>query len=69
MTTYVVTRNDETLDSIVYHFYNGEFGFLEQVLAANVFLYQQDIFLTQGLTINLPDLPALQTQQRISLWS
>lgn len=69
MVTYTVQRTDETLDSIVYNFYKGEFGYLEQVLAANIFLYQEDVFLTKGLTIYLPYLPVSQAKDRITLWS
>lgn len=69
MANYKVKRNDETLDSIVYNFYNGEFGYLEQVLATNVFLAEENTFLTKGITIYLPDLPSTKTKARISLWS
>lgn len=62
MAFYEVQRDDETLDAIVYKFYNGEFGYLEQVLAANVFL-------SKGLTIYLPDLSVSQAQSRITLWN
>ena len=63
---YVVKRANETLDAIVYNYYGESFGYLELVLSANIFLYEQDVFLTEGLIITLPDIE-LKTQNRVKL--
>jgi phage tail protein X len=65
---YIVQRENETLDEIVYTAYGSSFGYLELVLNANTFLYNQDIYLTQGLIIDLPDVRK-DSQTRVSLWS
>jgi phage tail protein X len=63
---YVVSRNNEILDAIVYNYYGESFGYLEMVLSANTFLYEQEIFLTEGLIITLPEIE-LKTQNRVKL--
>lgn len=52
---YIVKRNDELLDEVVYNYYGESFGFLEQVLLANTFLYTQGVYLKEGSIINLPE--------------
>lgn len=64
---YVVVRNDETLDEIVFKNYGSSVGYLELVLQANTFLYTQDVYLQIGLTIELPEIKK-EPQNRAKLW-
>ncbi len=65
---YVVKRANETLDEIVYRNYGSSFGYVELVLQTNIFLYEQGIYLKQGLVIELPEVKK-EAQGRVTLWS
>ena len=64
---YTVKRDNEILDEIVYRNYGSSFGYLELVLSANTFLYTENIYLKQGLIIELPEVKK-EAQSRVSLW-
>lgn len=64
---YIVKRNNETIDEIVYNHYGKVLGYLEMVLKINICLYMENIYLTQGLTLELPDIK-VQAQNRVNLW-
>jgi phage tail protein X len=65
---YIVKRIDETLDEIVYRNYGSSFSYVELVLQTNIFLYEQGIYLKQGLVIELPEVKK-EAQGRVTLWS
>jgi phage tail protein X len=65
---YTVKRNDETLDAIVYKQYGSSFAYLELVLAANQFLYEEECFLKVGLSIELPQI-IVEPKSRVTLWN
>lgn len=52
---YIVKRDDELLDEIVYKYYGTSFNNLETVLQANTHLYKQGIYLAVGTKIILPN--------------
>ncbi len=65
---YIVKRSNETLDEIVYKNYGSSFGYLEQVLKANSFLYTQGYYIKKGLEIELPEIKK-ERQSRLTLWN
>lgn len=65
---YTVKRDNEILDEIVYKHYGSSFGYLELVLNANTFLYMQNVYLKQGLVIELPEIKK-EAQSRSTLWN
>lgn len=65
---YIVKRDNEVLDEVVYKNYGSSFGYLELVLQTNMFLYTQGFYLKQGLVIELPEVKK-EAQGRVTLWS
>lgn len=65
---YIVKRDNEVLDEVVYKNYGSSFGYLELVLQTNMFLYTQGVYLKQGLVIELPEVKK-EAQGRVTLWS
>lgn len=64
-----VTNAGDMLDHICWRHYNGtQSGAVEAVLAANRGLADQPPVLPPGLSIMLPDLPAVKTTATVSLW-
>lgn len=62
------TKTGDVLDAICYKNYAGRPGATEAVLEANPGLANYGTILPAGLTINLPDLPALQLAKTLKLW-
>jgi phage tail protein X len=67
MTIYI-TKDGEILDYIVGKHYGKTAGILEQVLNANRHLAEYDAVLPAGVKINLPELTAPASKQKIKMW-
>lgn len=67
MSQIVKSRQNDTVDLIVYRHYGLREGAVEAVLEANQHLGAQGAVLPLGLDIVLPDL-APATERRLSLW-
>ncbi|MEZ0576956.1 tail protein X [Halodesulfovibrio aestuarii] len=62
------TKQGDVLDAVVFKYYEGQEGTLEQVLEANRGLAKYDPVLPAGLGIALPDLPKPRPKEGITLW-
>jgi len=63
-----ITKDNETLDYIVWRHYGATAGILERVLDANRHLVQYDAALPAGVKITLPDITQPSNTNKIKLW-
>lgn len=63
---YIVKRDNEILDEIVFNYYGVSLGYIELVLETNILLYKENIYLRKGLEIELPELEIKpQTREKL----
>lgn len=62
------TKQGDVLDAVVFKYYKGQTGALEQVLEANRGLAKYGAVLPAGLAIVLPDLPKPSPKESVTLW-
>lgn len=62
------TKQGDVLDAIVFKYYEGQAGALEQVLEANEGLAEHGAILPAGLVVVLPDLPKPAAKESVTLW-
>lgn len=63
-----ITKDNETLDYIVWRHYGATDGIMERVLDANRHLAQYDAALPAGVKITLPDITQPSNTNKIKLW-
>lgn len=62
------TKQDDVLDAVVFKYYNGQSGALEQVLEANKGIADYGAVLPAGVEVTLPELPKPSTKESVRLW-
>lgn len=62
------TKQGDVLDAVVFKYYAGQTGALEQVLIANRGLAASGAVLPAGIAVTLPDLPKPKSKESIRLW-
>ena len=62
------TKQGDVLDAVVFKYYDGQTGALEQVLEANRGLVKHGPILPAGLAVVLPDLPKSNQKESVTLW-
>lgn len=62
------TKQGDVLDAVVFKYYEGQAGALEQVLEANRGLAKYGTVLPAGLAVVLPDLPKPSPKESVTLW-
>ena len=62
------TRQGDVVDALVYKYYQGQEGTLEQVLNANPGLAAKGDVLPAGVTIVFPEVPKPKSKESITLW-
>lgn len=62
------TKQGDVLDAVVFKYYEGQAGALEQVLEANKGLVKHGPILPAGLAVVLPDLPKPSQKVSVTLW-
>ncbi|MFK7827942.1 MAG: tail protein X [Oligoflexales bacterium] len=68
MITYI-TKDQDTLDEVVFRYYGETKGYLEKVLAENRHLAGKGDFYKAGIIIKLPDIDVpKKTKKTLSLW-
>lgn len=65
---YIVRRDNELLDEIIYNTYGIISGYLEQTISLNKDI-EQNIFLPINTVIELLDIKEQEVVQQIKLWS
>ena len=68
MTQLYVTRQFDELDAIAFAYYGRTQQTVEAVLIANPDLADMLPILPEGLTIELPELPAPSTSETVRIW-
>ena len=68
MTQLYITRQFEELDDICFRYYSRTQQTVEAVLIANPDLADMLPILPEGLTIELPELPAPSTSETVRIW-
>lgn len=62
------TKQGDVLDAVVFKYYKGQGGVLEQVMEANRGLAKYGSILPAGLAVVLPDLPRPRPKESVTLW-
>ncbi|WP_430735370.1 tail protein X [Halodesulfovibrio aestuarii] len=62
------TKQGDVLDAVVFKYYEGQPGAIEQVMDANRGLAKYGPVLPAGLAIVLPDLPKPSQKESVTLW-
>jgi len=68
MSQLYITRQFDQLDAICWQFYGRTQQTVEAVLLANPNLADLLPILPEGLTLELPDLPAPSTSETLRIW-
>jgi len=68
MSQLYITRQFDQLDAICWRFYGRTQQTVEAVLLANQNLADLLPILPEGLTLELPDLPAPSTSETLRIW-
>lgn len=64
----VMAHQNDTVDALCWRYYGRTAGVTERVLAANPGLAEFGAVLPHGYPVEMPDLPAAVTAQRLQLW-
>lgn len=62
------TKQGDVVDALVYKYYQGQEGTLEQVLNANPGLAAKGEVLPAGVVITLPVIPKPKSKESVTLW-
>lgn len=62
------TKQADVLDAVVFKYYNGQSGALEQVLEANKGIADYGAVLPAGVEVTFPELPKPSTKESVRLW-
>lgn len=62
------TKQADVLDAVVFKYYDGQPGALEQVLDANKGIADHGAILPAGIEVDLPELPKPSVKESVRLW-
>ncbi|KAF1075913.1 tail protein X [Halodesulfovibrio sp. MK-HDV] len=62
------TKQADVLDAVVFKYYDGQPGALEQVLDANKGIADYGAILPAGVEIDFPELPKPSVKESVRLW-
>ena len=62
------TRQGDSLDYICWKHYGRQSGAVEQVLLANPGLAERGAIYSENITINLPELAVVKTENILNIW-
>lgn len=62
------TKQGDVLDAVVFKYYEGQSGALEQVLVVNKGIADYGAILPAGVEVVLPELPKPSAKESVRLW-